>query len=70
MNDTMGISITVVEAVGDRIEELKAMKTQRTSRLKELGSQIQPLWERLGVPMEVRLMKVLMAIIQSALLLV
>jgi len=45
----IGISNDVVKALEQRTSELIRLKEQRVSLLKQLGAQIQPLWERLGV---------------------
>jgi hypothetical protein len=47
--DALGLSASAVEALDQRISELKAEKQSREAELMRLGNLIQPLWERLGV---------------------
>ncbi|GBG24976.1 65-kDa microtubule-associated protein 1 [Hondaea fermentalgiana] len=50
----LGIDMDAVAILSQRARELTDEKISRTERLKQLGSQIQPLWERLDVDTDTR----------------
>lgn len=47
--EALGLSASALEALEQRISELKAEKQSREAELMRLGNLIQPLWERLGI---------------------
>jgi len=53
-SEELGITRDAIQALAHRKEELAEEKSVRTEKLKELGSQIQPLWQKLQVPEERR----------------
>mmetsp|Transcript_15738 Transcript_15738/g.30412 ORF Transcript_15738/g.30412 Transcript_15738/m.30412 type:complete len:570 (-) Transcript_15738:345-2054(-) len=50
----LGIDMDAVAILSQRARELTDEKISRTERLKQLGSQIQPLWERLEIDTDTR----------------
>ena len=53
-SEELGITRDAIQALEHRKEELAEEKVNRTNRIKDLGDQIQPLWEKLEVPQERR----------------
>mmetsp|Transcript_3789 Transcript_3789/g.4442 ORF Transcript_3789/g.4442 Transcript_3789/m.4442 type:complete len:521 (-) Transcript_3789:1145-2707(-) len=52
--NNLGLSMDIIQQVSQRARELTDEKISRTERLKQLGSQIQPLWELLQVDTDER----------------
>lgn len=50
----LGLSVVDIHALSDRARELTEVKNQREEHLKDLGKQIQPLWEKLNISQEER----------------
>mmetsp|Transcript_22230 Transcript_22230/g.48346 ORF Transcript_22230/g.48346 Transcript_22230/m.48346 type:complete len:529 (-) Transcript_22230:30-1616(-) len=50
----LGIDMGAVDILSKRARELTDEKISRTELVKQLASQIQPLWDRLGIDMETR----------------
>ncbi len=52
--ESLGIDMHAVDVLSARATELTELKMERQEKLKELGSQISPLWAKLGVPDTIR----------------